>query len=924
MADGHTGYKGNKPSYTRKTTARFKGIPLQTVEDVLQFKIVSIPERGITTKTAQHFGVRTEMSKADGHTPVAHYFPYTEDSKVEGKIEKKVVGYKKRDLTKHKKEDGHFTTIGIMKPEVVDLFGTDCGNVSGGKKVWTTEGEYDSMICYQAIKAEHSSGNPTVLSIGFGAPNAVKHIGQKHCMKYLNKFKEKVFAFDNDKASIDERAKGIMRGNEATAAVYGLIPDCTVAMLPDGKDPSEMFNDDPSSSELFWALMKPIKYKPEGFIMYSEIRDKAVEMPYLGKGWPWPTLFKKTLGRRLGEGYYIGAGVKAGKCFLKGTEVRMFDGSVKNVEDVVTGDEVMGWDSTKRTVLSTHSGRDEMYEVKQAQGKNYIVNSQHTLVLRDSGKKGQLVERSVEDLYNAYGDSNPLRDLKGFHSPIEYPEKPTGLDPYTLGVWMGDGSRCDNRLHLEKQDSEYILPRCLPVSLFESSKEGMHEGVITGQKAYFSSFKGRKYIPEDILTNSRRVRMEALAGWIDTDGHKDTRKGCSYEIITKDYSLALTGQELMRSLGLRVSVRQVEKGIKETGFVGKYYRMLFSGDLREVPIQVPRKKCTEPPKKDPTVSAVKLFHLKECQYYGFETDGDHKFVLKDYTVVHNSEFANKLIQYIIENEKDVDGNAQKVAVFKFEEEPDYTVKKVAGKFYKKDFTNPEKIIFIGDEGKEKDIYGYNIIDKSSFFTQEEMEYAVDTVGPNLVMYNAYGSCRWAELKGAIRHAVLVEHIVDIIIDPISRLTSGMTASEANQELEMFADEISKMSKDLGFTYYCFSHLKQPTHGPLHEFGGKVQSGQFTGSRAMTRCTYYTFGIERNKDPELGEKVFNTSYLVILDDRKHGRTAKIPMWYDSDTGDYIESSMEFIEDESCATWKEWINRQAEIAEYADVPGADEEF
>ena len=70
------------------------------------------------------------------------------------------------------------------------------------------------------------------------------------------------------------------------------------------------------------------------------------------------------------------------------------------------------------------------------------------------------------------------------------------------------------------------------------------------------------------------------------------------------------------------------------------------------------------------------------------------------------------------------------------------------------------------------------------------------------------------------------------------MVQGLPASEANTVLEKFADELSKMAKDLGFTYYCFCHLKSPETGPGHERGGKVLSHQFTGSRAMMRNLLY--------------------------------------------------------------------------------------
>ena len=126
------------------------------------------------------------------------------------------------------------------------------------------------------------------------------------------------------------------------------------------------------------------------------------------------------------------------------------------------------------------------------------------------------------------------------------------------------------------------------------------------------------------------------------------------------------------------------------------------------------------------------------------------------------------------------------------------------------------------------------------------------------------------------------------------MVQGLSAAETNQQLEVFADEISKMAKDLGFIYYCFCHLKSPDSGPPHERGGKVQSHQFTGSRAMMRSTYYMWGIERNKDPDISGKERNTSTIVLLEDRKYGRSGYFKVYYDQDTGEYLEPPEGFLE------------------------------
>lgn len=68
-----------------------------------------------------------------------------------------------------------------------------------------------------------------------------------------------------------------------------------------------------------------------------------------------------------------------GGCHVKGTKILMADRSVRNVEDVSFGDEVMGDDYTPRKVLILHHGNDTMYKIKQDDGREMVVNSNHII-----------------------------------------------------------------------------------------------------------------------------------------------------------------------------------------------------------------------------------------------------------------------------------------------------------------------------------------------------------------------------------------------------------------------------------------------------------------------------------------------------------------------------------------------------------------
>ena len=82
-------------------------------------------------------------------------------------------------------------------------------------------------------------------------------------------------------------------------------------------------------------------------------------------------------------------------CFSIGTNILMFDGSIKPVETVKQGEQVMGWDSTPRTVLELCRNSDTMYKIVPRYWESYTVNSEHILVLKNS--KNNIVELTVQE-----------------------------------------------------------------------------------------------------------------------------------------------------------------------------------------------------------------------------------------------------------------------------------------------------------------------------------------------------------------------------------------------------------------------------------------------------------------------------------------------------------------------------------------------
>jgi ATP-dependent Lon protease len=88
---------------------------------------------------------------------------------------------------------------------------------------------------------------------------------------------------------------------------------------------------------------------------------------------------------------------------------------------------------------------------------------------------------------------------------------------------------------------------------------------------------------------------------------------------------------------------------KEEKREGTYYRINIYGDgLDDIPTQCDRKRaCSRIRNKNPLVNEIKVVPVGVDDYYGFEIDGNRRFVLADFTVTHNTTIIKEGISKIL-------------------------------------------------------------------------------------------------------------------------------------------------------------------------------------------------------------------------------------------------------------------------------------
>jgi hypothetical protein len=416
----------------------------------------------------------------------------------------------------------------------------------------------------------------------------------------------------------------------------------------------------------------------------------------------------------MGTAIAINGPMGTGKCHVFDTPILMYDGSIKMVQDIVVGDKVMGDDSSCRNVLSLGRGEDDLYDIVHSNGEKYGVNSEHIMCLKQSGMNfiKNIKTKSGETRYKVcYFDKNDYKqhskrfsdqteaerylhdiklehdyveipvktllklpkyirvNLKGYKRGVEFSSKNVPFDPYIIGAWLGDGTSSKSEItnqdatilhYLKTELKKYNLNLVQRDKYTYGISYDMHEHDTRNNKNKFLqvlkdfNLINNKHIPDVYKLNDRQTRLELLAGIIDTDGsYCEESKG--YDIIQKNKVLADDILFLARSLGFSANMSQCEKSCMYKGEkkTGTYYRMHLSGDnLSSIPVKCPRKmaKTERVINKDSMVMGITIEPRGWGKYYGFELDKNHKYLLGDFTITHNTSLVKEGISKILNRE----------------------------------------------------------------------------------------------------------------------------------------------------------------------------------------------------------------------------------------------------------------------------------
>ena len=254
---------------------------------------------------------------------------------------------------------------------------------------------------------------------------------------------------------------------------------------------------------------------------------------------------------------FVQCGRKFGKMLDIEIDILTPNGFVK-LKDIKTGDFIYDEQGEVTKVLKAHEVdfNPDSYEIEFCNGRKIKACADHlwhTLTKLDrksirrfnSNRNGSA--RTTKEIFETQMQGKEYNHSIPYAKKINMAYNRLPIDPYLLGIWLGDGAAkdgvittVDNEI-IDSFKEQYIVTA-------KTHKEFYIKGL--GVELRNSGLLGNKHIPDDYLYGSHVQRLELLKGLMDSDGTINKQGNhCCFDNTNKD--LAEGVSFLVASLGMK-------------------------------------------------------------------------------------------------------------------------------------------------------------------------------------------------------------------------------------------------------------------------------------------------------------------------------------------------------------------------------------
>ena len=255
-------------------------------------------------------------------------------------------------------------------------------------------------------------------------------------------------------------------------------------------------------------------------------------------------------------------------------------------KDIKIGDYLFGDDGVPTKVVSIpFDDTTDIYKVTLSDGRILECSLGHLFKIRDVRKKNPIRIMSLEEIINEdYYHKRKNGKYEAYFSipvngRVEFKERRVLIDPYTLGLALGDGcfrtGYVNNIMFTSRPEDIPIYRKFCPYTIDKIKGKYSYRIRIPRVRDYLLKYglegtdSSSKFIPEDYKYNTSEVRLAVLRGILDTDGTVNNN-GIPM-LTTTSERLADDVIWLCRSLGYNTRVFK-----KQGKYYGKICKMTYN------------------------------------------------------------------------------------------------------------------------------------------------------------------------------------------------------------------------------------------------------------------------------------------------------------------------------------------------------------
>jgi predicted phage terminase large subunit-like protein len=333
--------------------------------------------------------------------------------------------------------------------------------------------------------------------------------------------------------------------------------------------------------------------------------------------------------------------------------------------EVQVGDYVIGDDGKPtKVVWKSDVMHNRCFKLTFNKEQEVVVGEGHEWVIhrRRQDRKERVVElQTTKQLFERFSRNAPKNRGSLYALPVcrvDGLPRDLKIDPYVLGVWLADGCvRSGNISTVEEDVREEFRKLGYDVYFTKSSvhydRPDIHGDA--GRLHHWCSKKLRnelreygflgsigKCIPDDVMYGSYEQRLALLQGMLDADGCAVDRPTGDVELTLANKELAHQFEELIRSLGIKVTCRHsVDKRNDPRYPRGVYhrYRMHWTSGI---PMFRMERKLKRQAKETPATQKWHyLSNIEECETVPTQCiqvdNGSHQYLITNMLIpTHNS------------------------------------------------------------------------------------------------------------------------------------------------------------------------------------------------------------------------------------------------------------------------------------------------